>query len=147
MCSYADQPYTTGIAVYADQPLTVLEGYVFATPIRDRVVCMSGPAEPHVVLIGNDSLSAYLDLYVVSIQVILLAVLLIGLPIFFIQKLKMRKQAITSTVLGILFSALIIYATTNHVGWQLILPWMILISLSMLVPSYWIYGKSSKLVH
>lgn len=147
MCSYADHPYTTGIVIYPDQPMTIISGYVLTSPIRDKVVCMSGPAESHVILVGNEQLSAYVDVYVVAIQVLLVAILLIGLPILLVRKFKKRKIAIVSTILGIVFSAVIICATTNHVGWQLVLPWMIGALIIMLVPSRWIYRKTPKSAH
>lgn len=143
---YANHPYTTGIAVRANKPITIIQGYVLTTPIRDRVPCHSGSTQSHVLLIGNEAQSAYLDLYVVAIQLALLITFLIVAPSLMIRKLKAKKIAAGSSIFGILFASLIIYATTNHLGWQLIVPSMILCVFILLLPSYWIYNRSSVLI-
>src|SRR5690606_14685312 len=133
---------TTGIAVQTDKPITIIQGYVLTTPIRDRVACDSGPAQSHVVLIGNEAQSVYLDLYVVAIQLVLLFALLVIAPLLILRKLRSRILAAGSSVFGILFASLIIYATTNHLGWQLIAPGMVLSVFILVLPSYWIYKRS-----
>lgn len=146
MCMYADHPYTTGIAIRADKPLTIVQGYVLTTPIRDRVACDSGPAQPHVVLIGNETQSVYLDLYIVAIQLALLFALLVIAPLLILRKLRSRILAAGFSIFGILFASLIIYTTTNHLGWQLIAPGMVLSVFILALPSYWMYKRSSKLI-
>lgn len=142
MCSYSDHPYTTGVAVSADQPSTLFYGYMLTTPIRDKVACQSGAAEPHVILLQSGDASAYLDLYVVTVHLILLAALFIGLPLLLLYKVKSLKLAMLSSLGGVLFAATIISAAFDHDGHQLVIPGMILCTLFLLIPSYWIYTRT-----
>lgn len=100
-----------------------------------------------MVLIGNGAASVYLDLYVVGIQVVLLSILLVGLPLFFMRKLKAMPLAVVSTVSGLYLTVLIIAMTAFREGRELVLPGMIIVVLLLLLPSYWIYRKKSKSIN
>lgn len=141
MCSYANYPYTIGAAARDDNPLAILSEYVFTTPIRDEGVCLS-ESEPYVVLVGSGAESAYVDLSVVAVHLVLLSILLVGLPLLWTRTVKKRGLAIVSSVCGVLFSAFIIAATINSPGRELVIPWMIIAGVVLLTPSYWIYQKA-----
>lgn len=139
MCMYSDYPYNFSVSPQIDKPFTIIQTYILTSPIRDRVPCDSGPAEAHVVLVGNDTLTVYIDLYVVVIQLILLTVLLIIIPLYLFKKRHNKLLATIPTLIGIFFAWMVISATKNHVGWQLIVPGMQAALLILLIPSLWIY--------
>ena len=110
MCSYSERPYTTGTTNY---------NLFLQTPIRDKVVCPSGSAEFHVVPIAGGG--AYLDLLALSLQLIVLAALLVGAPLLYMRKMFSKKWLVAPLSAGILYGIFLLLATINHVGRELVL--------------------------
>lgn len=110
MCSYVQRPYTTGTTNY--NPF-------LQTPIRDRVACASGSAEPYVIPIAGES--AYLDLTALSLQLIILVILLVGAPFLYARRIFSKKLLVGSLSAGILYCLFLILATVDHKGKGLII--------------------------
>ena len=109
MCSYADRPYTTGTANY---------NIFLQTPIRDKVACPSGSAESYVIPIANGS--AYLDLSALSLQLIILAILLVGSPVLYLRKIFSQTLYVLLLCLGMLYGLILILASLNHMGSEVV---------------------------
>lgn len=126
MCSITDYPYTIG-NTSADY---------FMSPIRDATNCASIlPAKSHIMPIMNKT--AYIDLWVVEVQFIVLALLLLVIPVI---SYRFKKYGLTirlvSYVFGLACAELILFASINHNGSDIVTLWLLGVAFLLAAPAF-----------